>query len=63
MNSSARLKEIAEKLRVSANAYRKNADTQDREAIHVEILAELPEDEAATALTELMRVRPKWFPS
>ncbi len=61
MTAKAQLADLAARLRLSADLYRRNANTQDRDSINVECLADLPEDEAAVSLEKLKKMRPKWF--
>ncbi len=60
--AAQQLAELAVRLRSSATIYRGKADTQDRHACAVELLAVFDETEAKAALAKLMETMPAWFP-
>ncbi len=61
--SKAQLHDLSERLRTSATLYRGKADTQDRHACSVDVLAELPEEAASAALGLLKAKMSVWFPT
>lgn len=61
MKAKETLSGLAVRLRESAMGYREKANSQDRHACSIEILAALDEDRAAVALKELMKSIPQWF--
>lgn len=63
MNAKEQLEGLSKRLRISADVFRDRANTQDRHACYVDVLASTDEIGAAKSLAYLMLHMPSWFPS